>query len=106
MKFYTDIVSDALTKSLKAHGCPIAQADMGFTLPQIIDLNPDYASVLDWLIEKGFNISIMDFKNDSKIIGRLEHSKLECSHTFAEDTFKETLEKIILLALDFIEYDV
>ena len=55
-QFYTREVSDEIISSLKSKNYPISQIDMGSTVPQIIELKPTYAEVLDWLIEKGIKI--------------------------------------------------
>ena len=63
-QFYTREVSDEIISSLKSKNYPISQIDMGSTVPQIIELKPTYAEVLDWLIEKGVKISIGNSKTN------------------------------------------
>lgn len=103
MKFYTDIISDELTKKLKGLGYPVQQADMGFTLPQIVDLNPTYAEVLDWLLEKEIYISIVRI-SDEKWFVFFDKFKPTLIHKKGsiDESFKNSLEKILSLALDFI----
>ena len=100
--FYTEFVSDELKDLLKVKGFPITVADMGFTVPQMVDLNPTYADVLDWLIEKGFHISILDSIRDEKIYSTIQYEKLECDHCRADSNFVALLETSIKLMLELL----
>lgn len=100
-QFYTKTVSDNLTKELKKLGFPIVTADMGFTLPQIVDLNPMYAEVLDWL--KNQDIEINMIYTPEKI------NTFEVINTGQQaigSNFEQLIEKTIFLALEFIDNDL
>lgn len=96
-QFYTKEVSDKLIQPLKKAGFPIYVADMGFTLPQIVEFNPTYAEVLDWLIEKGVKISIGNSKTNEWFT--MNDKRLHCIRT---NNFVHTLDQTILFILDFI----
>ena len=96
-QFYTREVSDEVVSSLKSKNYPISQIDMGSTVPQIIELKPTYAEVLDWLIEKGVKISIGNSKTNEWFT--TNDKKLHCIRT---NNFVDTLDQTILFILDFI----
>lgn len=96
-QFYTKEVSDEVVSSLKSKNYPISQIDMGSTVPQIIELKPTYAEVLDWLIEKGVKISIGNSKTNEWFT--MNDKKLNCIRT---NNFVDTLDQTILFILDFI----
>lgn len=103
-QFYTDTVSDELTKLLKVKGFPVAAVDTGFTVSQIVDYNPTYAEVLDWLRNKKYYISIIDYQSDN-IYTDIRNSKFECSHVYRDSNFSNLLEKTIKFVLEFVEDD-
>ena len=105
-QFYTKQVSDELIAPLKEKGFPICVADMGFTLPQIVEFNPTYAEVLDWLKELGFFISIHESINQGFVITAFDYDQCESSpHYEVGKTLREALDQLILFALEFIEND-
>lgn len=102
-QFYTREVSDEVTSSLKSKNYPICQMDMGFTVPQIIDIKPTYAEVLDWLITKDINISITMISGPNYTAGVVNNDK-GCLHNLREkDSLINTLDQLILLALDLLD---
>ena len=90
MKFYTDAISKELLDTLISRGYP----ENGTTVPT-------YADVLDWMINKGINISIGHVKDTENWFALTDKSGTFTRHY----SFKETLEKVILLGLDFIKTD-
>ena len=55
--FYTNTVSDELTKSLDEMGMPIKSPE--FSDGSLVVHNPTYAEVFDWLISKGYSVEIL-----------------------------------------------
>lgn len=123
MKFYTDTVSKELLDALVKKGYPYKTIPTDYRT--LYDENgvlvggyqeygtvfPSYADVLDWLLNKQFEINI--FKDSANkftgIADNMNNTIIEEGHfvSLGEDiestSFKETIEKAILLCLDFID---
>jgi hypothetical protein len=112
MKFYTDTVSDELLEVLIAKGFQAKRIPIGFNTFYDGDGNPSggypeygleyptYAEVLDWLFTNGYTISIGNVRGSTKWFALCPFIK---DTNNMSDSFRETLEKVIFLALDLIE---
>lgn len=99
--YYTKAISEEATKALHEVYFPFPIADMGFAVPQIVEMPVDYASVFDWLLEKGFHLSIGhvdDTNNYHAIVTKGNTHKLT-DHI----PLLETFDKAILLAVEFLK---
>lgn len=102
-QYYTKKISEEATKALHEVNFPFPIADMGFTVPQIVEMPVDYASVLDWLLEKGFEINIGFVKGTDKTFGYIcKDGKHKDGEPFHAELL-ETLDKLILLAVEFLK---
>ena len=110
MKFYTDHISKEVLDKLVEKGFPYKTIPMGYNtlsdgggyVEYGIEV-PTYAEVLDWLIEKEIYISITRISDESWLTFS-DKFKPTQSHKKGkvDESFKESLEKIILLSLEFI----
>lgn len=91
MKYFTDTVSDALMQSLKAVG--------------YFQANPTYAEVLDWLKEQDIDINI-NYRGSNITEFSTVDSVLEQDRLTFGTSFKEGIENVIFLALEFIDNDL
>lgn len=110
MKFLTDTISKELLDKLIKKGYPYKTISIGYNtlsdgggyIEYGIEV-PTYAEVLDWFIEKEIYISITRISDESwftfsdKFKPTLSHKKGK-----VDKSLKESLEKIILLTLEFI----
>lgn len=101
--FYTRKISDEVMKALHEVNFPFPIADMGFVVPQIVEMPVDYASVLDWLIDQGFHISIGNVRYTDKYFSFVE--KDDKLKTTDHNNLIETFDKAILLAIEFLKND-
>lgn len=99
--YYTKAISEEVTKALHEVNFPFPIADMGLVVPQIVEMPVDYASVFDWLLEKGFHLSIGHIggtDNYHAIVGK------DNAHKFTDHTpLLKTFDKAILLAVEFLK---
>lgn len=116
MKFYTDTVSKELLDELVKKGYLYKTIPMKYNtflsggdgyVEYGIEV-PTYAEVLDWLLNKEFEINVFkNANNDFTSIADDMRDGRESLVGFGKDiegtSFKETIEKAILLCLDFIE---
>lgn len=100
--YYTQEVSDRILNSLHSIDYPFTRADFGFTVPDLVDLAPTYAEVLDWLIKQDFHISIIDNKNNDYVFGEFQNKSLEDDHVFYSKDFDKLLEEMIFYAVDLL----
>lgn len=101
--YYTKAISEEATKALHEVDFPFPIADMGFAVPQIVKMPVDYASVFDWLLEKGFEINIGFVRDTDKTFGYIrKNGKLKDREPFHAGLL-ETFDKLILLAVEFLK---
>ena len=112
MKFYTDAISKELLDALISKGYPYKNIPMDYRtlydedgvivggFPEYGIEVPTYAEVLDWMITKGIDISIGHVRDTENWFALTDKPGTFTNH----NPLKETLEKVILLGLDFIEF--
>lgn len=120
MKFYTDTISKELLDALISKGYPYKNIPMDYRtlydedgvmvggFPEYGIEVPTYAEVLDWLLNKEFEINVFkNANNDFTSVADDMRDGGEGLVGFGKDiettSFKEAIEKAILLCLDFIE---
>lgn len=111
MKFLTDTISKELLDKLVKKGYPYKTIPIGYnTLSDgggYVEYGiefPTYAEVLDWLIEKEVYISITRISDESWFTFSDKFKPMQSHRKGKVDkSFKESLEKIILLSLDLTE---
>ena len=102
-QYYTKAISEEATKALHEVNFPFPIADMGFTVPQIVEMPVDYASVFDWLLEKGFEINIGFIRGTDETFGYIrKDGKHKDKEPFHAELLK-TFDKLILLAVEFLK---
>ena len=121
MKFYTDTISKELLDALVNKRYPYRTIPTDYKtlydedgviiggFPEYGITFPTYAEVLDWLLDKGFEINI--FKKDSNdfmgiadvMSGAEQDVIIRIGKDVQSASFKEAIEKTILICLDFIE---
>ena len=99
--YYTRTISEEVKKALHEVGFPFPIADMGFTVPQIVEMPVDYASVLDWFLSK--NIEINVFSNAGEWKSMLSTVYTDFPEDVHESSFLEAMDKTILLAVEFLK---
>ena len=97
-KFYTDTPNAEIIDELINIGYSPDEADPAFGITY-----PTYADVLDWLISQGFHISIASVGCTDDCFGFVgKDDKLKTTN---RNNLVEALDKIILLAIEFLKND-
>lgn len=102
-QYYTKAISEEVTKALHEVNFPFPIADMGFTVPQIVEMPVDYASVLDWFVDKDLFISI-DKIGESGTFWAYNRKRATSIHA-TNLNFHKALDEAILLAIEFLKND-
>ena len=100
-QYYTKIISEEVAKALREVNFPFPIADMGFAVPQIVEISVDYASVLDWLADKDLFI-IFNKIEESNTFWAYNRKKATDIRAINLDFYK-ALDKVILLAIEFLK---
>lgn len=101
-QYYTKAISEEVTKALHEVNFPFPIADMGFTVPQIVEMPVNYASVLDWLIEQDVQVSI-GFSGNKDETFCIVRKESKAKHTGNHVPLLKTLDNVILLAIELLK---
>lgn len=101
-QYYTKAISEEVTKALHEVNFPFPIADMGFAVPQIVEMPVDYASVLDWLIEQDIQVSI-GFSGSKDATFCIVRKENEVKHAGNHIPLLKTLDNVILLAIELLK---
>ena len=99
--YYTKAISEEVTKALHEVNFPFPIADMGFAVPQIVEMPVDYASVLDWLADKDLFISV-DKVGESGTFWAYNRKRATDIRAINLN-FHKALDEAILLAVEFLK---
>ena len=99
--YYTKAISDEVFKALHEVNFPFPIADMGFTVPQIVEMPVDYASVLDWFLNQNIEINVFNGAGEWKSM--LSTNYTDFPKDVHESSFLEAMDKTILLAIEFLK---
>ena len=107
-QFYTKKISDKVCKALHEVNFPFPIADMGFTVPQIVEMPVDYASVLDWLKSKSIEITLdycIGAQNDTWIADVYKRNMNLEENTCENTDWFKCLDEAILCAIGFLKQE-
>lgn len=92
-RYYTNKVSDELLERLRSSNFPFRRPLFPMTKDDVII--PTYADVLDYLINQGIFISVIQMEIDKFFMGCTNFNKMA-----TDEDFCKMLDQIIMLALE------
>ncbi len=92
-RYYTNKVSDELLEQLRSSNFPFRKPLFPMTKDDVII--PTYADVLDYLINQGIFISVIQMEVDKFFMGCIDSNKM-----VTDEDFCKMLDQIIMLALE------
>ena len=93
-KYYTNKESDELLEQLRSSKFPFRRPLFPMSNDDVII--PTYADVLDYLMNQGMFISVIQTEIDKVFMGSTNFNKMATDHDFCK-----MLDQIIMLALEF-----
>lgn len=93
-RYYTNKVSDELLEQLRSSNFPFRKPLFPMTKDDVII--PTYADVLDYLINQGIFISVIQTEISQVFMGATNPNKMATDKDFCK-----MLDQIIMLALEF-----